>query len=149
MNTKNWGKKSGGAACGGVYMVVTDSYTLTELRGLNENPTQFLVHCLILSNKYLTLNLQQGRPELMTVVNTAGLSPAEGRSKVTSRPWPLSQMSFSFAAEPNNDEGSEAVKVRPPVATPDPEYATAVLSFTLFIMMQKETSSTCRNSSMF
>lgn len=110
MNTKKLEKKkSGGAACGRVYMVVTDSYTLTELRGLKENPTQFLVHCLILSNKYLTLNLQQGRPELMTVVNTAGLSPAEGRGKVTSRPWPLSQMSFSFAAEPNNDEGREAV----------------------------------------
>lgn len=83
-------------ACGHVYRVVT----VRELSGLKENPTRFPVRCLSLLNKYLTLNLQQGHPELMTVVNTAGLRPAEGRAEVTSRPWPLSRTSFSFAAEP-------------------------------------------------
>lgn len=68
--------KSDLTACGHVYMVVT----VRELRGLKENPTQFLVLCLSLLNKYLTLNLQQGHPELMTVVNTAGLRPTEGRA---------------------------------------------------------------------
>lgn len=53
------------AACGHVCMVVTDSYTVTELYGLKKHPTQFLVDCLILSNKYLTLYFQQGHPELM------------------------------------------------------------------------------------
>lgn len=84
-------------------MVVMDSYTVTKLSGLKKNPTQFLVHCLILSNKYLTLYFQQGHPELKAVVNTAGLSPAEGQAEVMSWPWPLLQMSFSFTAEPNND----------------------------------------------
>lgn len=100
MNTNNC-IKCDPTACGHVYMVVT----VRELRGLKENPTQFLVHGLSLLNKYLTRNLQQGHPELMTVVNTAGLRPAEGRTEVTGRPWPLLQTSFSFAAEPTADGG--------------------------------------------
>lgn len=104
MNTKKC-IQSDLTACGHVYMVVMSSYAVRELRGLKENPTQFLVHCLSLPNKYLTLNLQQGHPELMTVVSPAGLSPAEGRTEVMSRPWPLLQMSFSFPAEPTNDRG--------------------------------------------
>lgn len=69
-------------------MAVMDSYAVTELYGLKKNPTQFLVHCLILSNKHLTVYFQQGHPELMAVVNTAGLSPAEGQAEGMSRPWP-------------------------------------------------------------
>lgn len=106
MNWKKKKRKRCRAACGHVYMARTRSYTVTALWGLKKNPPQFLVHCLILSNKYLTLYLQQGHPELMAVVNTAGLSPAEGQAEVMSWPWPLLQMSFSFPAEPNNDSVS-------------------------------------------
>lgn len=103
MNNLKKGIKSDQAACGRVYMAVMDSYTVTELYGLKKNPTQFLVHCLILSNKHLTVYFQQGHPELMAAVNTAGLSPAEGQAEGMSRPWPLLQMSFSFTAEPSDD----------------------------------------------
>lgn len=39
----------------------------------------------------------------MAVVNTAGLSPAEGQAEGMSGLGPLLQKSFSFTAEPNND----------------------------------------------
>lgn len=86
----------------------------------------------------------------MAVVNTAGLSPAEGQAEVMSWPWPLLQMSFSFTAEPNNDYvyvwRRKAGIVLSPVAALDRQYATVGYgntSFPTVVMIQKGTSSGC------